>query len=58
MTIRFSTVLALLAGSAIGAAAVQGLRAAGGPPVYVVTEVGVGDLDAYQRSTFPLSKPR
>src|ERR1700758_2442498 len=54
MTIRFSTVLALLAGSAIGAAAVQGLRAAGGPPVYVVTEVGISDLDGYQKDYLPV----
>jgi uncharacterized protein (DUF1330 family) len=54
MTTRFSTLLALVSGFAIGAAAVQGLHAAGGPPVYVVTEVGISDLDGYQKNYLPI----
>lgn len=54
MKTRFSTVLALLAGSAIGAVAVQGIHAAGGPPAYLVTEIGVSDLDAYQKEYVPV----
>ena len=56
MQTRSATVLALLAGFAIGAAGVQGLHAAGGPPVYVVTEVGISDLDAYQKDYVPLAQ--
>jgi hypothetical protein len=54
MKTRFSTVLALLAGCAIGAVAVQGIHAAGGPPAYLVTEIGVSDLDAYQKEYVPV----
>ena len=56
MKTRFSTVLALLAGCAIGAVAVQGIHAAGGPPAYLVTEIGVSDLDAYQKEYLPLAQ--
>jgi hypothetical protein len=41
-----ATTLALLAGFAIGGAAVQGLHAAARAPTYVVTEIGINDLDA------------
>jgi uncharacterized protein (DUF1330 family) len=44
----------LLAGFGIGAAAVQGLHAAGGAPAYLVTEVGISDLDAYQKEYVPV----
>jgi uncharacterized protein (DUF1330 family) len=54
MKTRSATLLALLAGFAIGAAAVQALHAAAGPPAYVVTEVGVSDLDAYQKEYLPV----
>ncbi|HWY83904.1 MAG TPA: DUF1330 domain-containing protein [Roseiarcus sp.] len=54
MTTRSQIGLALLAGFAIGAAAVQGLHAAGSAPAYVVTEVGVSDLDGYQKQYVPL----
>lgn len=54
MKTRFSTVLVLLAGCAIGAVAVQGIHAAGGPPAYLVTEIGVSDLDAYQKEYVPV----
>jgi uncharacterized protein (DUF1330 family) len=56
MKTRFSTVLALLVGCAIGAVAVQGLHAAAKPPAYVVTEIGISDLDAYQREYVPLAQ--
>ncbi|MBV8793823.1 MAG: DUF1330 domain-containing protein [Hyphomicrobiales bacterium] len=56
MKTQFSTVLTLLAGCAIGAAAVQGLHAAGGPPVYVISEIGISDLDAYQKEYLPLAQ--
>jgi uncharacterized protein (DUF1330 family) len=56
MTTRSQTALALLAGFVIGAAAVQGLHAAGSGPAYVVTEVGISDLDAYQKEYLPLTQ--
>jgi uncharacterized protein (DUF1330 family) len=56
MKTRSTTALALLAGVAIGAAAVQGLHAAGGAPAYLVTEVGISDLDAYQKEYVPLAQ--
>ena len=46
MTTRSTTALALVAGFAIGAAAVQALHAAAGPPAYLVTEISVSNLDA------------
>ena len=54
MKTRSAETLALLAGLAIGGVAVQGLHAAAGPPAYVITEVGVSDLDAYQKEYLPL----
>jgi hypothetical protein len=51
-----ATALALLAGFAIGGIAVQGLHAAGRAPVYVVTEIGISDLDAYQKEYLPLAQ--
>jgi len=46
----------LLASFTIGAAAVQGLHAAGSAPTYVVTEIGISDLDAYQKEYVPLAQ--
>jgi uncharacterized protein (DUF1330 family) len=54
MTTRSAAVLAVLAGFAIGAAAVQALHAAAGPPTYLVTEVAISDLDAYQKEDLPV----
>jgi uncharacterized protein (DUF1330 family) len=56
MTTRSQLGLALLAGFAIGAAAVQGLHAAGSAPAYVVSEIGISDLDAYQKEYLPLAQ--
>ena len=57
MKTRFSTVLALATGCAIGAVAVQELHAASKAPVYVVTEVDIsGDLGAYQTEYVPLAQ--
>ncbi len=56
MTTRSQVALALLAGFAIGAAAVPGLHAAGSAPAYVVTEIGISDLDAYQKEYVPLAE--
>jgi uncharacterized protein (DUF1330 family) len=49
--------LALLAGAAIGAVAVQGLHAQTKAPVYVVTETDISDLDAFQKEYLPVVQP-
>jgi uncharacterized protein (DUF1330 family) len=56
MNIRYATALALLAGFTIGGAAVQGLHAAARTPAYVVTEIGISDLEAYQKEYIPLAQ--
>jgi uncharacterized protein (DUF1330 family) len=56
MKTRSAAALALMAGFAIGAVAVRGLHAAGAAPAYVVTEVGISDLDAYQKDYVPLAQ--
>ena len=56
MKIRSAAALALMGGFAIGAIAVQGLHAAGSAPAYVVTEIGISDLDAYQKEYVPLAQ--
>ena len=45
--------LAMLAGAALGAAAVQGLHAQAKPPIYVITEIDVTNLDAYTKDYAP-----
>ena len=54
MKTRSMAALALLAGAAIGAVAVQGLHAQTKAPVYVVTETDITDLDAYQKEYVPV----
>ena len=54
MKTRSMAALALLAGAAIGAVAVQGLHAQSKAPVYVVTETDITDLDAYQKEYLPV----
>jgi uncharacterized protein (DUF1330 family) len=54
MKTRYATTLAVLAGFALGAVAVQGLYAqAKKTPLYVVTEVDVKDLDPYVKDYVP-----
>jgi uncharacterized protein (DUF1330 family) len=54
MKTRYTSVLALMAGVAIGAGAVQGLHAQATPSAYTVTEVEITNLDAYQKEYVPL----
>ena len=49
----FGLALGLLAGTAIGAAAVTGLHAQAKPPVYLVTEIDVTDPEAYGKEFAP-----
>ena len=57
MKTRSIAALALLAGAAIGAVAVQGLHAESKAPVYVVTETDISDLDAFQKEYLPVVQP-
>ena len=47
------TALALLAGAALGALAVQGLHAQAKPPVYLVSLIDVSNVDAYTKEYVP-----
>ena len=56
MKTRSAAALALAIGFVVGGLAVQALHAAGSAPAYVVTEVGISDLDAYQKQYLPLAQ--
>jgi uncharacterized protein (DUF1330 family) len=49
----FTVGLSLLAGAALGAAAVQGLHAQAKPPVYYIAEIDVANIDAWQKDYSP-----
>jgi uncharacterized protein (DUF1330 family) len=57
MKTRSIAALALLAGAAIGAVAVQGLHAQTKAPVYVVTETDITDVDAFVKEYLPVVLP-
>ena len=48
--------IALVAGAAIGGAAIQGLHAQAKPPVYVIGENDVTNGDAYTKEFVPLAR--
>ena len=54
MKTHYAMALTLLAGAAIGAGVVQGLHAQAGPPVYVVTETDISNMDAYLKEYVPV----
>jgi uncharacterized protein (DUF1330 family) len=54
MNTRYTVALSMLAGAALGAAAVQGLHAQAKPPVYTVTEIDVTNVDAYVKEYVPV----
>jgi uncharacterized protein (DUF1330 family) len=56
MKSRYTVVLAMLAGVGLGAAAVQGLHAQAKPPVYIVSEIDVTNVDAYTKEYVPLAR--
>jgi uncharacterized protein (DUF1330 family) len=57
MKTRSVAALALLAGAAIGAVAVQGLHAQTKAPVYLVTETDISDVDAFVKEYLPVVLP-
>jgi uncharacterized protein (DUF1330 family) len=56
MKSNYKLALTLLAGAALGAAAIQALHAQAKPPVYVVAEIDVTDVDAYTKEYVPLAR--
>jgi uncharacterized protein (DUF1330 family) len=56
MKTNYKVAIALIAGAAIGGAAIQGLHAQAKPPVYVVGENTVTNVDAYAKEFVPLAR--
>jgi uncharacterized protein (DUF1330 family) len=56
MKTRYTVAIAMLAGAAIGATAVNGLRAQAKAPLYVVAEIDVSNPDAYGKEYAPKSQ--
>ena len=55
MKTRYTVAVSVLAGLAVGAAAVQALHAQAGPPAYVVAEIEVTNLTPYDREYVPVA---
>lgn len=55
MKSNYKLAMAMLAGAALGAAAVQGLHAQAKPPAYVISEIDVTNKDAYSKEYVPLA---
>jgi len=53
---NFKVSIAMAAGAAIGGVAIQGLHAQAKPPVYLVQEITVSDLDAYVKDFVPKAR--
>jgi uncharacterized protein (DUF1330 family) len=53
MKTHFTVVLSILAGVAVGAAAVQALHAQATPPAYVVAEIDVTNLEPFDKEYVP-----
>jgi uncharacterized protein (DUF1330 family) len=47
MKTRYTVLLSMIAGAAVGAAAIQGLHAQAKAPIYLITEIDVKDADKY-----------
>ena len=56
MKSNYKVAVALLAGVALGALAVQALHAQAKPPLYSVAEIDVSNLDAYLKEYVPLAQ--
>ena len=56
MKSNYKVAIALVVGAAIGGAAIQGLHAQAKPPVYVVSEITVSNVDAYTKEYVPLAR--
>jgi uncharacterized protein (DUF1330 family) len=47
MKTRYTVLLSMMAGAAVGAVAIQGLHAQAKPTIYLITEIDVKDADKY-----------
>jgi hypothetical protein len=56
MKSNYKVAVAMLAGVALGALLVQGLHAQAKPPIYVVAEIDVSNIDAYLKEYVPLAQ--
>ena len=56
MKSNYKLALTLLAGAAVGAAAIHGLHAQAKPPVYLITEIDVTNPEAYGKEFAPLAQ--
>ena len=57
MKSNYKVAVAMLAGVALGTFVVQGLHAQAKPPIFVVAEIDVSNLDAYLKEYVPLAQP-
>ena len=55
MKTNYKVAVALVAGAAIGGAAIQVLHAQAKPPAYVISEIDVAEKDAYAKEFVPLA---
>ncbi len=55
MKSNYKVAIALVAGAAIGGAAIQGLHAQAKPPAYVIGEIDVTNQDGYVKEYVPLA---
>jgi uncharacterized protein DUF1330 len=53
MKTRYTVALSMIAGAALGGAAIQGLHAQAKPPVYYVAEIDVTNPDTYAKEYAP-----
>jgi uncharacterized protein (DUF1330 family) len=56
MKSRYTIVLSMIAGAALGGAAIQGLHAQAKPPAYVITEVDIIDEAAFKEFSPKVAK--
>jgi len=57
MKTYYTVAVSMLAGFGLGALAIQTLHAQAKPPVYVVTEIDVTNIDAYTKEYVPVVRP-
>jgi uncharacterized protein (DUF1330 family) len=53
MKTRYTVALSILAGVAVGAAAVQALHAQAKPPAYVIAEIDIANVEPFEREYVP-----
>ena len=53
MKTRYTVLMSMIMGAAVGAAAIQSLHAQTKPPVYYVSEIEISDLDGWTKEYAP-----